>query len=138
MTLPSAALGISLPTDLPVALPERTNNADQPVTNSGDMDCPWLARIVGPITEPTIVAPALGRQIGVDITLTSGDTLDFDSRDRTVVLNGVASRSGLVLRGSSWFELPAESATTIRRSSAAVPEGATPTLTFLPPLSAWA
>ncbi len=130
VTLPTAALGVSLPASLPLAFPERTDSADRPVTNYGDMDCPWTARIVGPITQPSIEAPDLGREVTVNLTLGATDTLDLDSRDRTVILNGSASRSGLVTRASSWFDIPADSTTTIRLGSAAVPDGATPTLTF--------
>ncbi len=128
--------GVDLPATLPAALPVRTSGATAEVANLGDMPSPWTARIVGPVGTPAIEAPDLGRRFAVGISLGLGETLDIDSRAQTVVLNGTASRTGLIARGSSWFELPAESATTIRFAADTTVDGATPALTFIP-LSAW-
>ncbi len=132
--LPSPTDGVDLPATLPLTLPERVNTSSGVAVNGGDMEAPWAARIVGPIVTPGIEAPGLGRQISINLSLGFGETLDLDSRDRTVVLNGSASRSGLIVRGSSWFTLPPESTTTIRLAASGT--AGTPTLTFTA-LAAW-
>jgi hypothetical protein len=137
VNLPSYAGGISLPTSLPVPLPVRTSGGSAVVENIGDMAAPWRARIVGPVPSPTITAVEISRHLTVGIDLAEGEYLDFDSWNQTVLLNGSgsASRSGLIARGSTWFELPARATTEIAFSSTGVPSG-TPVLTFTP-LSAW-
>ncbi len=134
--LPQASAGVDLPATLPLSLPERTASDSEEAVNLGDMPAPWVARITGPVGIPAIEAVVLGRRFAVNITLGAGETLDLDSRNQTVTLNGAASRSGLIVRGSSWFELPAESSTTIRFTADTSVEGATPALSFTP-LSAW-
>lgn len=135
ITLPSYAGGVDLPNDLPFALPVRTSGGSAVVTNTGDMGAPWTAVITGPAPTPTITAVDLGAVFAVDIDLAAGETLTIDSRTRTVVLNGTASRSGLVVRGTTWFELPAQQPVEIAFSCESVPV-APPLLTFTP-LSAW-
>jgi hypothetical protein len=135
IALPSYAGGVSLPTDLPTALPVRTSGGSKVVENIGDMGSPWTARIVGPAPSPTITAVDLGATFTVDIDLQPGDTLDVDSRHRTVLLNGTASRAALIIRGSAWFELPPQQPVEIAFTCKATPV-APPVLTFTP-LSAW-
>lgn len=135
IALPSYAGGVDLPNDLPFALPVRTSGGSAIVTNIGDMDGPWIARITGPAPAPTLTAVDLGRYMTVDIDLGAGETLDLDSRTKTVVLNGTASRAGLIVRGSTWFELPPQTPVEIAFSCEATPV-APPLLAFTP-LSAW-
>lgn len=135
--LPNYGDGVDLPNSLPLALPVRISSSDGEAVNDGDMGAPWIARFVGPVGVPAIEAPGLGRRFAVNITLAAGETLDVDSRTQTVTLNGTASRTGLIARGSSWFELPAESTTTIRYTSQTSVPGSTPDMTFTP-LPAWA
>lgn len=133
--VPDFAGGVTLPTSLPLALPVRISGGTGEAVNAGDMPAPWTARITGPVDVPVIEAVDLGQRIAVNIALGSGETLDVDARTQTVVLNGATSRSGLIVRGSTWFELPAESSTTIRFGATAFDPG-TPALSFVP-LSAW-
>lgn len=135
ITLPSYAGGVDLPSDLPLALPVRTSGGSVVVTNVGDMDGPWTARITGPAPAPTITAVDLSRWITVDLDLGAGETLDLDSRTRTAILNGTASRSGLIMRGSTWFTLPPQTPVEVAFTCEATPV-APPLLTFTP-LSAW-
>ncbi len=134
--LPQYEGGVDLPTSLPASLPVRISGGAGEAANTGDMDAPWIAHIAGPVGNPVIEAVDLDRRMAINIDLGVGETLDLDSRARTVVLNGAASRAGLITRGSSWFDLPAESTTTIRYSSTTFVPGATPGLLFTP-LSAW-
>ncbi len=135
--LPNYTGGVDLPASLPMSLPVRVSGGIGEAVSAGDMPAPWTARITGPVGTPAIEAVDLDRHMAVNIELGSGETLDLDSRTKTVVLNGSASRSGLIARGSSWFDLPAASTATIRYSSTTFVPGATPNLLFTP-LSAWA
>ncbi len=134
--LPQASGGVDLPTSLPVTLPVRLSGGSSEATSQGDMPAPWIARFIGPVGVPGIEVPDLGRRFAVNVSLGAGETLDLDSRTQTVVLNGTASRSGLIVRGSSWFELPPESTTTVRFTAGSSIEGSTPAMSFTP-LSAW-
>lgn len=76
------------------------------VTNGGNTPAPWTATLVGPLTHPriTLVDGDGDLELGA-FTLAAGDTLELDSLNRTVLLNGTASRYGELTR-RSWFDLP--------------------------------
>jgi hypothetical protein len=134
--LPSFAGGLVLPLMIPVTLPVRVSGGSRVVVNAGDMAAPWTAVLTGPITTPRIHNLTTDRYVAFNLTLGDGDTLTIDSRERTAVLNGVADRAGLIVRGSSWWELP-EGESEIRLGSSVLPTGGTPSLSFTA-LSAWA
>lgn len=61
----------------------------------------------GPLTNPEATLTATGETLGVTITLAAGETLVADFKEKTVLLNNIASRTGLVVRPTStWFALP--------------------------------
>jgi hypothetical protein len=75
------------------------------VTNSGTF--PTRPRLVinGPVTNPFVENQTTGQTISFAITLTSGEHLDIDFDERTVLLNGTASR--FYTKTGSWWELAA-------------------------------
>lgn len=73
------------------------------VVNEGTAPAPWKATIAGPCSEPRLVTDSGLIVYGAD--LQAGETLVLDSRDRSVLLQGTASRYAL-LDEFRWFDLP--------------------------------
>lgn len=128
--------GVVPPVTLPFTLPARVSSGNAVVTNGGDLAAPWTARVVGPITLPGLRNATTGQTLSVDIELGATDVLDIDSRERTVILNGQASRTALITRGSSWWSLPADSTCDVRLTTSVLVPGASPVCQFTP-YSAW-
>lgn len=76
------------------------------VTNAGTFTTPWTATITGPWVNPTIQRIDTGDTLSIDISLVSGDVLTISSQNRSVILNGTASRNANVRPASRWFDLP--------------------------------
>lgn len=78
-------------------------------TNAGTYETPWTATITGPITNPSVENVDTGGVLKLSanggITLSSTDTIVISSANRTVLLNGTASRYDR-LSSPSWFDLP--------------------------------
>lgn len=75
------------------------------LTNDGTFSTPWTARIDGPVTNPSIENVLTGDTLSFNIVVASGDYLLLNSDDRSVLLNGTASRYSSLDAGSSWWEL---------------------------------
>lgn len=77
--------------------------------NAGNFPTPAVIRFtagVGGLTNPRVEHLGTGQAIEVLIVLAEGDELELDLLERTVTLNGSASRSNLIRRpGASWFKL---------------------------------
>jgi hypothetical protein len=73
--------------------------------NDGDFDVPWRAEITGPWVNPTILHVATGRQLTINVTLNSGETLTVDSQDHSILLSGSASRYSSLVQPATWFDL---------------------------------
>lgn len=75
--------------------------------NGGTVATPWQATIIGPWVNPVITHVTTGFELELSITLAAAEVLVFDSRDRSIVLGGSASRRSAVRPGSVWFNLDA-------------------------------
>lgn len=78
------------------------------VTNQGTVPTPISGRLTatGTITGWTIQNLSTGESFGMTIDMNAGDFIDFDFREKTVFLNGSASRSNKITRpGSRWWLL---------------------------------
>lgn len=75
------------------------------VSNAGTHTAYPVVTITGPITNP-ILSDAFGVTMAFTITLNAGDQLVVDCRNKSVVLNGTASRR-TTLAGLKWFSVPA-------------------------------
>lgn len=76
------------------------------VRNNGSAPAPWTATLKGPLSGPRIdLVSTTGVLELSGFDLLDGDTLEFDSKNRTVLLNGTASRYGS-LSQAEWFDLP--------------------------------
>lgn len=101
--------------------------------NAGSLTTYPVVTIQGPCTTPTIWNDAAGVYIAFNITLASTDTLVVDMLERTVVLNGTASRRSTRTSGSTWWGLAPNSTSQIRFTAASA-TGSTLTLAWR---SAW-
>lgn len=74
-------------------------------TNAGTYETPYVVTFTGPIVAPTLEHSVQGRALVFTGTLAAGETLVVDSRARTVLLNGTASRYSWLATSSQWFTL---------------------------------
>jgi hypothetical protein len=74
-------------------------------TNAGTANVPWVARLDGPLVNPTIEHTDQSRTISLVGTVAVGEYVEIDSTLKTVLLNGTASRYDWVTAGSEWFDL---------------------------------
>jgi hypothetical protein len=106
-----AGVGVELPEQLPWSLPAGSGGGLS-VTNAGNRNAPWTARLDGPLTYPEINHTQSGRRLylsldangGVD--LASGQYVIIDSKDRSVLLNGTSDRRSQLTIDSEWWDLP--------------------------------
>lgn len=76
-------------------------------TNDGTFETWPVIKLTGPVTDPVIYNTTSGKEIGFDITVGSGDYLVIDTGNRTVLLNGTASRYSTLTSDSEWWALDA-------------------------------
>jgi phage-related protein len=103
---PVAGGGLAFPFAFPFNFGNPAAGSTVALTNAGTMDAPWTAVVSGPCTGITITGPS-GDQIRWNGVLTASETLTFDAHPsrRTVLLQGTASRYGLIDPLSTWFLL---------------------------------
>lgn len=115
--------GLSFPMDFPLVFGAGSSGGSQSVNNGGTAPAPWTATITGETPNPKITHVESGRFIELTgITVASGETLEFDSMERSILLNGTSSRRGLMTPASSWFALQ-PGVNTIQFSSGGVATG---------------
>lgn len=79
------------------------------VENAGSALAPWVATLTGPLSSPRISLVGGGGVLELaGFSLADGQQLVLDSAERSVILNGSASRYG-ALTQREWFDLPAGS-----------------------------
>lgn len=102
--------GLSFPHGFPHGFGAAYGRVD--TAHAGNVPTPWKATIVPgastAYTDPSLTLLSTGERLEIDLVLDPGDTLELDSRERTVLLNGVADRSYAISRpnGDHWFEIP--------------------------------
>jgi hypothetical protein len=133
-TLPFAGGGVDFPLNFPLNFEPGSSSTVQ-LTNSLDAPAHWLGFIAGPVTNPKI--EAISNDTGQvyylhfsGLALNTGETLELNSRDRSVILGG-QSRRTFLLPGSRWFTIPPyPDFLTINYTSSNVPQ-TTSTTTFI-------
>lgn len=103
--------GLVMPAAAPLVFGGTASGGQIVATNGGEFPAPWTATIAGPVTTPRIENITTGQTITFNGTVADGQTLVISSLNRTVLLNGTASRYSWLTAGSSWFDLPAGSST---------------------------
>src|ERR1700746_1591427 len=79
--------------------------------NNGTHTAYPIITITGPVTNP-VLTDSFGITMAFSISLASGDSLVIHCRDKSVVLNGQASRRN-TLSGLRWFSVPPGASETI-------------------------
>lgn len=105
--LPSTSGGFGLPLKFPFGIPSKVVTGRVAIYSPGNYTGPVFVRIDGPVTGPFITHRSSGRRLvlGEALTLASGEWLDIDMENKTVLANGQASRSKWIsARGWSGFE----------------------------------
>lgn len=74
------------------------------ISNLGNKDADAVFVIIGDLGNPKITHDNTSRFLQLQLSLTSSDRLELDTRYRTVYLNGVSRRSALTT-SSAWFKL---------------------------------
>jgi hypothetical protein len=100
-----AATGFGFPQGFPLSFGSPTSISTVTVTNGGNKPAGARINIPGPVVNPKILHDTSGAYLEFNITLVSGDYLDIDLLNRTVVLNGSASRYNTKTPSSRWFML---------------------------------
>ena len=75
-------------------------------TNAGEFSTPWVATIAGPVVDPRIINNNTGQVLSFTGSVGATESLVVSSFDRTVLLNGTASRYRWLNAGSQWWDLP--------------------------------
>jgi phage-related protein len=102
--------GLTFDVSFDVAFPDATGIGSSAIEVAGNVSSPWVARIFGPITGPTLVHEQSGQSVAFKDTLViaGGDYLTVDSYNRTAYLNGVSSRYSFMdftATRPDWFTL---------------------------------
>lgn len=98
--------GVGFPVTFPVGFGSGGTGGTVTATNSGGFATDWTATISGDCVNPVIENLTTGQLLSFAITLNLGDTLVVDSKSRSLVLNGTASRTFTIQPGSAWWTLP--------------------------------
>lgn len=97
--------GIDFSLDLPTNFGGFTLPAVGGVLNAGVFPTPWVARIDGPAINPKIVNVNTGEHTELLIELGPNDYIVVDSKEKTVMLNGTASRYDVLPENNVWWDI---------------------------------
>lgn len=106
LTLPTQEGGRAYPRVFPQAYGAVSQGGAVAVTNRGAFSTRPSFTITGPVSRPQVVNTTQGLSLSLALDLSAGDWLDISTDDRTVILNGTASRYAALESGSAWWDLP--------------------------------
>lgn len=104
-----------------------TDSGIEQLTNAGSRGVWPSAVIEGPVVNPRIENITTGQTVQFTITMESGQTLELDFKEKTVLLNGTSSR--YFTKSGEWFKL-APGANDVRFASGSYDAGAALTMTW--------
>lgn len=105
-TLPAGNGGATWPWTWPVSWGSSSGSGLVNVTNSGNFETRPVIVINGPVDNPTITNNTTGLSLSFLISLINTDTLTIDFLNKTVILNGTASRRNTMSSAPNWWNLP--------------------------------
>lgn len=96
--LPSTSGGLTFPVTFPVTFSGVVTSGTAMLTNGGTADVGLVLRIEGPAPNPriTLTRGTDIQTLRVDVTVEAGQWLTIDTAARTVMLNDLVSRRGMV------------------------------------------
>lgn len=102
--MPASDGGRTYPRVYPLSYGANTGTS-QLVSNSGNVDTWPVTTIDGPITNPRLENVTTGQTLSLSIEVADGAFLEVDHSQRTVKLNGTASRYASLLSPVQWWPL---------------------------------
>lgn len=117
-TLPTSAGGLTFPAVFPLLFGAVSTGGAITALNAGSFDADCTFRIDGPCDNPRIESITAGRTLAWNGSLALGEFLVLDTKSRTVLLNGTASRYWQLDTSSRWFTLaPGDNEITFRATT---------------------
>lgn len=107
IALPIYVGGLSVPFTVPFTIDGSLSGGYADIVNAGTADTGLVLRIDGPVVSPRVWLvheDGTVQRLDFDITLASGQWLDIDTKNLTVLLNGTVSRRGQT--SGDWPTLP--------------------------------
>jgi Phage tail protein len=104
ISLPVSSGGLGWPVGWPLGWSSSTSGSAT-FFNAGTFETRPVVTFIGPLTSPNIQNLTTGLQWSSIFDLQSGDQLVVDFLQRTVLLNGTASRYSYVTAASNWWTL---------------------------------
>ena len=104
-TLPTAGGGLNFNATAPFTFGAVSVGGTLNLANDGNFDASPDIVITGPVTNPSIESITQDKTLSFAITLAVGETLVIDTEQRTVMLNGTASRYSTLDTDAEWFTL---------------------------------
>jgi hypothetical protein len=105
--LPASSGGFTVPYTLPFDIPATSISGTVSLTNPGNETGPVTMRVDGPTIGPVIthLGSGLSLVFSASLVLNTGEWIDIDMENHTVLANGTASRAGYISsRGWSGFD----------------------------------
>lgn len=112
ISLPAGTDGLLFPAEAPFVFGALSSPGEAILNNAGRYETDWTATFTGPLTSPRIEHVELGRTLAfTGLTINTGETLELDSRAKSALLNGTASRYSSLSSTSRWWTLPVGNST---------------------------
>lgn len=113
---------LSIPLSLPVSF-EGGVDGSQTITNAGD-EVAWpIITLNGPLTNPRITNADTEEYLQLNLTISSGNSVVVDMRNRTVIQNGSLNQISKVTELSTWWSIDPGSNQIVLETSASDPGG---------------
>jgi len=104
--IPTSTGGFGFPLTFPLSFGTARVGGSVSCNNSGNFETLPLVKMYGPLVSPEIKnVTDDNKYIKVNTTVNSGDYLEIDFSNHTIMLNGTASRYLYLDSGSEWFSL---------------------------------
>jgi hypothetical protein len=98
--------GFTFPITFPLTFGTGGTSGIVAVENLGNIASPPSFRIYGPITNPTLRNETTGKQLSLALVVASGDYVDIDVKNSSVLLNGTANRYSSLSSAQWWYLEP--------------------------------
>lgn len=98
--------GFTFPITFPLSFGSGGTSGLFSINNVGNAASAPFFRIYGPITNPVLRNETTGEQLSLNLVIASGDYVDIDVKNRTVLLNGTANRYFNLTSAQWWYLQP--------------------------------
>ena len=132
ISLPTTSGGLTFSVTPNLTFGSVSTGGEADLSNAGTFQTGPVVKITGPVTDPSLENVTTGKTWDYTGTIASGDYLLVDMEDRTVLLNGTASRYSNLTASSEFWDL--EPGTNTIQFRAAAYTASTATVTWR---SAW-